>query len=119
MPISFSLRLESLDVDELFSRLLSPTVSEFASYPVVSREDLRVGSSTLSATDGVRLFLSDSSRIIVRPSGTEPKVKVYVEVCAPPPSDVALLSLLRDRLAVKCERICVELRSLLQTPAIS
>ena len=30
--------------------------------------------------DGLRLFLSDASRIIVRPSGTEPEIKVYLEV---------------------------------------
>ena len=30
--------------------------------------------------DGLRLFLADHSRIIARPSGTEPKIKVYLEV---------------------------------------
>ena len=30
--------------------------------------------------DGLRLFLADASRIVVRRSGTEPKIKVYLEV---------------------------------------
>ena len=31
-------------------------------------------------TDGLRYHLEDESRVIVRPSGTEPKLKVYLEV---------------------------------------
>ena len=41
--------------------------------------DLSVGSPELPATDGVRLDLADERRVIVRPSGTEPKVKCYLQ----------------------------------------
>ena len=34
----------------------------------------------LPPTDGLRYYLADGSRVIVRPSGTEPKLKVYLEV---------------------------------------
>ncbi|MEN9606630.1 MAG: hypothetical protein RL605_458 [Actinomycetota bacterium] len=41
--------------------------------------DLAVGSAELPATDGVRLDLTDERRVIVRPSGTEPKLKCYLQ----------------------------------------
>jgi phosphomannomutase len=34
----------------------------------------------LPPTNGVRIRLSDNIRVIVRPSGTEPKIKCYIEV---------------------------------------
>ena len=36
--------------------------------------------TTLPPTDGLRFALADGARVIVRPSGTEPKVKCYLEV---------------------------------------
>lgn len=39
-----------------------------------------IGGGELPATDGVELLGTDDTRVIVRPSGTEPKVKVYLEV---------------------------------------
>lgn len=41
--------------------------------------DLAVGSAELPATDGVRLDLADERRVILRPSGTEPKLKCYLQ----------------------------------------
>ncbi len=40
----------------------------------------------LPAANVLLFFLADGSRVIVRPSGTEPKVKVYLEVVAPWPA---------------------------------
>ena len=37
--------------------------------------------------DRARYFLADDSRVIVRPSGTEPKLKVYLEVVEPVTGD--------------------------------
>ncbi|MGB3859128.1 MAG: phospho-sugar mutase, partial [Ornithinimicrobium sp.] len=37
----------------------------------------------LPGTPGVRFYLEDDTRIIVRPSGTEPKIKVYLEAIVP------------------------------------
>ena len=33
----------------------------------------------MSAVDGVKLVLADGSWLLVRPSGTEPKLRVYAE----------------------------------------
>jgi phosphomannomutase len=43
-------------------------------------DDLSLGSETLPPTDGLRFALAGGARVIVRPSGTEPKVKCYLEV---------------------------------------
>ncbi len=43
-------------------------------------DDLSQGSDTLPPTDGLRFALADNARVIVRPSGTEPKLKCYLEV---------------------------------------
>lgn len=41
--------------------------------------DLLVATENLAATDGVRFDLADGRRVIVRPSGTEPKLKCYLQ----------------------------------------
>jgi phosphomannomutase len=42
-------------------------------------DDLAEGVDGLPPTDALRWYLADGSRVIVRPSGTEPKLKVYLE----------------------------------------
>ncbi len=47
---------------------------------VQSVDDLNLPSDGLPPTDGLRFNLDRNSRVIVRPSGTEPKVKCYLQV---------------------------------------
>ena len=42
--------------------------------------DLANGANGLPPTDGLRFDLADGSRVIIRPSGTEPKLKCYLQV---------------------------------------
>jgi phosphomannomutase len=47
---------------------------------VLSIDDLNSPTDNLPPTDGLRLWLEGDIRVIIRPSGTEAKVKCYVEV---------------------------------------
>jgi phosphomannomutase len=60
-------------------RAVSLAPADVGGVGVSAREDLSQG-VTLPPTSGVVLELADGSRIIVRPSGTEPKIKAYLEV---------------------------------------
>jgi phosphomannomutase len=46
-------------------------------------DDLSAGSTSLPPTDGLRFRLAAGGRAVVRPSGTEPKLKAYLEVVIP------------------------------------
>ena len=56
----------------------SPTV--IAGHRVTSIDDLSKPTDGLPPTDGLRIWLGGSIRIIIRPSGTEAKMKCYIEV---------------------------------------
>jgi phosphomannomutase len=47
---------------------------------VTKFDDLEKPTDGLPPTNGVRIYLADNVRVIVRPSGTEPKIKCYIEV---------------------------------------
>ena len=62
--------------------------TSLAGSPVVDVFDLRDGASDgnggrLPATDGLIFKTADNDRVVVRPSGTEPKLKFYCEVIVP------------------------------------
>ncbi len=80
------------DMAAFMNRLRADLPTEVAGVHVVSAEDL-IGADPPS--DVVILRLRDGSRIVVRPSGTEPKCKVYFEtvtrVGANPPTAIAEL----------------------------
>lgn len=88
---SFSVRVNDLSQTQtLMDRLRVGAPDELAGSRMVRVDDLARGDGGLPPTDGVRWFLEDESRVIVRPSGTEPKVKVYLEVIEPVDGPAAL-----------------------------
>ena len=67
-------------IEKLLSCLrINPPV-EIAGHKVTSLDDLLKPKDGLPPTDGIRLWLEDEIRVIIRPSGTEAKVKCYIEV---------------------------------------
>jgi phosphomannomutase len=71
------------DVAEIASamqRLRTAPPVTLGGFRVESVDDLALGEGGLPPTDGLRYRLADGARVIVRPSGTEPKLKCYLEV---------------------------------------
>lgn len=78
-----SVRVEDLSViANAMGRLREQPPTELAGLSITRSEDLTKGTDTLPPTDGLRYTL-DGARVIVRPSGTEPKLKCYLEVVVP------------------------------------
>ena len=61
-------------------RLRDHSMEALGDVPVVRTRDLMHGGSGLPPTNCMTWWLADGSRIIVRPSGTEPKLKIYFQV---------------------------------------
>ena len=85
---AFSVRVSDLSlIGTLMSRLRDEPRDTVAGVPVERLDDLAAGAGGLPPTEGLRWYLADGSRVIVRPSGTEPKLKVYLEVVEPVAED--------------------------------
>lgn len=81
-----SVRVEDLSIiANAMRRLREQPPTVLAGLRIVSAEDLNRGTDTLPPTDGLRYYLDGEfkARVIVRPSGTEPKLKCYLEVVIP------------------------------------
>ncbi len=52
---------------------------KFAGSMVTRYKDYRDGTDGLPASDVLQLWMEDGSEAVIRPSGTEPKIKVYTE----------------------------------------
>jgi phosphomannomutase len=67
-------------ITSLLAQLRSNPPREIAGRQVEGIDDLAAPVDGLPPTDGLRIWLSGGIRIIIRPSGTEAKLKCYVEV---------------------------------------
>jgi len=68
--------------DEVMSRLRAEPPTALARQAVSSIADLTSRTSELPAAD-VLIYQLASGRVVIRPSGTEPKIKAYLEVVEP------------------------------------
>jgi phosphomannomutase len=79
-----SVRFNDLaEIPATMARLRESPPTSLGGLAVERVDDLSVGTPDLPPTDGLRYLLADHARVIVRPSGTEPKVKCYLEVIVP------------------------------------
>ncbi len=73
---------------------------ELGGIPVIRLVDYRKGAEDrprwLGAASLIRLDLADGTRLLVRPSGTEPKLKIYVDARAPVPEGADLSTIEGD-----------------------
>ncbi|MEY4151062.1 MAG: hypothetical protein RJB28_129 [Actinomycetota bacterium] len=76
-----SLRASNLpEMTKVMTALRSAMPHEIAGFKVSQFADLAQPTDGLPPTDGIRFWLGDAIRIIIRPSGTEPKIKCYIEI---------------------------------------
>ena len=61
-------------------------IPSFGGLPVEKTVDYSLGIHGLPKSDVLKFLLSESCSIVVRPSGTEPKLKTYISVTAPDPA---------------------------------
>ena len=114
-----SLRVTELsERDVMMARLRAEPPAALAGAEVTTVQDLAEGSAEttgLPATDGVLLATVDDARVIVRPSGTEPKLKCYIEVREEVPvgADEAALGAVRAAAREHLEQITTDMRAAL------
>lgn len=74
-------------IPDLMKRLLASPPSTLAGSAVTATDDMNDGFQGLPPTNGLHLAAESGARVIIRPSGTEPKVKAYLEVIEPVEGD--------------------------------
>lgn len=76
-----SIRVNDLStISNLMKKLRNNPLSDIAGFKLLAMDDLAIPTNSLPPTDGIRFTLEQNIRIIIRPSGTEPKIKCYMEV---------------------------------------
>lgn len=65
---------------EVLRRLRAEPAALLAGSQVIEVTDFAAGIGGLPPTDALRWACADGSRVVIRPSGTEPKLKCYLEV---------------------------------------
>jgi phosphomannomutase len=74
-------------IPAVVDRLRTHPPASLGGLAVLGLDDLSQGSDGVPPTNGLRFRLADNGRVVVRPSGTEPKIKCYLEVVVPVEDD--------------------------------
>lgn len=75
-----SIRVTDLSqIDRIMASLRETPPASLGDVKVRQIDDLKDGFADLPPSDVLRILLADGSRVMVRPSGTEPKLKIYID----------------------------------------
>jgi phosphomannomutase len=82
-----SVRVSDLSqISKTMAEIRATPPTDIAGRKVTGLDDLMKPRDSLPPTDGIRVWLDQNIRIIIRPSGTEAKVKCYIEVVTTGPN---------------------------------
>jgi phosphomannomutase len=77
--LTSQLTLRTADQAQVMSRLRAAPPDAFGGEPVAGLTDLAEGAGDVPRAD-VLIFRLGGGRVVLRPSGTEPKIKCYIEI---------------------------------------
>ena len=107
-----SVRVNDLSrIGQVMSALRATPPSLIGGFPVTRFVDLESPESDLPPTDGLLFELEGQGRVIVRPSGTEPKVKCYLQTVVPVDSTADSLERAHQRARSNLEQIATDVRT--------
>lgn len=77
-----------IHINEKMNAFRKSPPKEISLKKVVRLEDFLHGSKRFPSSNVIRLWLEDETKVVVRPSGTEPKIKIYIQVARPISSEI-------------------------------
>lgn len=95
------------------NRIKEQGLDTIAGSKVVKFGDLGLGS--LPPSTGLHMVTECDSQIIIRPSGTEPKIKTYIEVHEPRVTDQSSVQVLRSKALQRLKNIEIDIDKVLKT----
>jgi phosphomannomutase len=100
--LTAQLNVHSTTTTEVMARLRAAAPTELAGQPITAVTDYTGGNWELPSADVLSYQLT-GARVVIRPSGTEPKIKAYLEVVQP--VSYGMLSDARQAAAARMERL--------------
>ena len=100
-------------IEQAMARLRRHPPTELGGLALQRADDLAHPdpASGLPPTDGLRYHLADGARVVVRPSGTEPKIKCYLEVVVPVVPDAGGVEAARIAAATRLDALAADVRA--------
>jgi phosphomannomutase len=110
--LTAQLTLATADPDAVMARLRAATPATLAGQPVTATADLAGGDHELPPAD-VLSYRLGGGRVVVRPSGTEPKIKAYLEIVEPVGEGAGQLARARARARARLDPLRDAVQALL------